>query len=151
MSPYSCDFLWHHCIFNYNGYYNSLTYRCLVFREWTVNLFLFTLGNTEQQPLVPAPHNFPRVLIGDNEYQSRFERNYNQGVDTITLVATHHRMIVVALMLLHNWLSHWWLLWPNNTHRKLGDAGTKGSCSVFQPYFSSLKVKRKNSGLATWD
>ena len=26
MSPYSHDFLWRHCIFDYNGYYNSLTY-----------------------------------------------------------------------------------------------------------------------------
>ena len=36
MSPCSCDFLWRPCIFNYNGYYSSLTYersyKCLVFR-----------------------------------------------------------------------------------------------------------------------
>ena len=32
MSHYSRDFLTCHCIFYYNGYYSSLTYKRLVFR-----------------------------------------------------------------------------------------------------------------------
>ena len=49
MSPYSCDFLWCHCIFNYNDYYNSLTYKRLVFDSELSTCFQLRWNNSTKE------------------------------------------------------------------------------------------------------
>ena len=44
MSPYSPDFLRRHYTFNYNGYYSSLSYECLVFNSELSTCLWFTLN-----------------------------------------------------------------------------------------------------------
>ena len=104
--------------------------------------------NAEQQPLVPSVPDFQRVLIGDDYSIHLGWYNYNRGVNT---VIARHRKMVGALVLLHNWPSHWWSLLPIHTHKNRGMMEPKLLFSIPDPIFSRPKVKRKNSSLATRD
>ena len=64
MSPYSRDFLWRHCIFNYNGYYSSLTYEHLFLDSELSTCFYIVY-------LQSYSHRMLLTLLTYNEYYTR--------------------------------------------------------------------------------